>query len=116
MTSCLTGYYVTATNTCGQCQAANTATCALLGAAVTCVSSYYPLNGVCLSCASASMACASACLNLGYFNSVSASVTSCNACSSNALSCASLSAATSCASGFYLSGTATCVACASNAA
>lgn len=63
------------------------------------------------------MACASACLRLGYFTSVStANVTSCAACSSNALSCASATAATSCASGFYLSGTATCVACASNTA
>jgi len=63
------------------------------------------------------MGCSSACLKLGYFTSVStANVTSCAACSSNALSCSSATAATACHSGYYLSKSAACEACSSNTA
>jgi len=95
----------------------NVATCSLLGAAVTCAATFYPLNGVCISSVTTTTACASASLKLGYFTSLSATnVTSCAPCSANALSCSSATAATSCSSGNYLSGTAACVACASNVA
>ncbi len=70
---------------CTKCSASNSATCSLVGLAVTCASAYYPINGVCLPCGSTTSTCPSACLSLGFFSGASA----CTACSSNALTCVS---------------------------
>lgn len=66
---------------CAKCSASNAATCSLVGFAVSCATSFYPLNGVCLTCSSTTSNCPVACLSLGYFSGNK----SCNACSSNAL-------------------------------
>jgi len=83
--TCVDGYYLGSDSKCAKCSASNAATCSLVGLAVSCVSSYYPLNGVCLSCSSLSSTCPAACLSLGYFSGSN----SCNPCSSNAISCVS---------------------------
>jgi hypothetical protein len=48
---------LSALNVCVICTNANTISCAITGIAVTCSSGYYPLNGVCNTCASVYSVC-----------------------------------------------------------
>lgn len=96
---------MTATKSCEACPAgSNVDTCSLSGYAETCVSGYYPFDGVCLECENSEDTCNPACLSLGFFNKGS----SCAKCPANTLTCASDTVAVVCDTGYFLNAKAVC--------